>query len=852
MPPSPAQQAAVATPADNGINSNSSAPNNDKSNNSSFSSSSSSSLHHPPHQHHEQQQQHRHQPKYHALVLDSGAIIKQTSFYNNSNSSSSYSLLHVANSYYTVPAVLSEIRDAKSRQHLEQFQLRLHALHNTTLQTRTPSKEGLRAISEFARKTGDYSQLSSVDLQVLSLLYDLELEACQLYNDGRMEHVRKEPKRVLGVCVQALNGGGRSNCNIKSNNRGSNGDNTMAQDGKDDDANSMSTNAELNGIIDAEHVDIEYDNDDDDDDDDDRSSNLPNKHQEKSLMNGTLSCSSRNSQTPVVPISSPPQPKSWAQLVNPQKAAALTATAATTTTTTTVPPPIVNYPTVPTSVTEDDSQKQSCKTKFHSEGSPTADGVNMNLAASSNNDVGADGQFDDASSYDDQSHDSDSTDDESNAINIANAPSDDEFSDEECDVFILEPHEAIYFKKLKDNMRNAGGVQHQSRGLEKQVVSLQEAADTHGGDDDGGLESEFPSLTVAAAVPYEGSDDEKEDDTGASGNKYIGVPKTDAHRLSWQEEEQERKKKSLQPMINGRLVKNEKRVMYNSFRRHGHLFSASGAAEATAKHMKEDQSKEYSSESLNGNIGMLGRNDINEFGGGKSSTGNDNREYKSRILGSANIMAGSSNEADFTSEMTAEDDDGEGWVKCAIDIHSMKAKGLLSLTNSSSCQDTTKNSNRKDPGREVGPSFQRAACATTDFAMQNVILQMNLELLSVDGVRVRRLKTWVTRCGACFTIYGSNDSKGKGGGRLFCDKCGSNALQRIAASVDRNTGRLKLHMKKNYQYNTRGTKFSLPKPGKVSDLINMIMTMKLSRFRVLCLMITSLSLLQRMISIAGK
>ena len=41
-------------------------------------------------------------------------------------------------------------------------------------------------------------------------------------------------------------------------------------------------------------------------------------------------------------------------------------------------------------------------------------------------------------------------------------------------------------------------------------------------------------------------------------------------------------------------------------------------------------------------------------------------------------------------------------------------------------------------------------------------------------------------------------------------------MQRIACSVDRGTGRLKLHMKKNYRVNTRGTKFSLPKPGKVS------------------------------------
>jgi RNA-binding protein NOB1 len=176
---------------------------------------------------------------------------------------------------------------------------------------------------------------------------------------------------------------------------------------------------------------------------------------------------------------------------------------------------------------------------------------------------------------------------------------------------------------------------------------------------------------------------------------------------------------------------------------------------------------------------------------------------------------GATSALDTPTEMTAADDDGEGWVTCTRDIQNIKATGSLHLPQSGNA--TNSNNKSHPPKNPAPPITQRAACATTDFAMQNVILQMNLELLTVDGVRVRRLKTWVTRCAACFTIYGgSDDKKGKSGGRLFCDKCGSNALQRIAASVDRNTGRLKLHMRKHYQFNTRGTKFSLPKAGKVS------------------------------------
>lgn len=94
--------------------------------------------------------------KYHALVVDSGAIIKHSAF----------STLHnAAETYYTVPAVLDEIRDAKAREHLDNLPFEL--------QTRVPTAEAVKAMSDFSRLTGDYRSLSSVDMQVLALLYDL-------------------------------------------------------------------------------------------------------------------------------------------------------------------------------------------------------------------------------------------------------------------------------------------------------------------------------------------------------------------------------------------------------------------------------------------------------------------------------------------------------------------------------------------------------------------------------------------------------------------------------------------------------------------------------------------------------
>lgn len=41
---------------------------------------------------------------------------------------------------------------------------------------------------------------------------------------------------------------------------------------------------------------------------------------------------------------------------------------------------------------------------------------------------------------------------------------------------------------------------------------------------------------------------------------------------------------------------------------------------------------------------------------------------------------------------------------------------------------------------------------TADFAMQNVILQMGLKLVSPDGRQIKRISKWVLRCSACFKV----------------------------------------------------------------------------------------------------
>ncbi|KKY17935.1 putative 20s-pre-rrna d-site endonuclease nob1 [Diplodia seriata] len=103
----------------------------------------------------------------------------------------------------------------------------------------------------------------------------------------------------------------------------------------------------------------------------------------------------------------------------------------------------------------------------------------------------------------------------------------------------------------------------------------------------------------------------------------------------------------------------------------------------------------------------------------------------------------------------------------------------------------------------------QAAIMTTDFAMQNVILQMNLNLLSPSLQRVRHLKTFVLRCHACFLTT-------KEMNKQFCPRCGKPTLNRVTCTTTQN-GEFKLHLKKNMQWNNRGERYSVPKPASKSS-----------------------------------
>jgi len=157
-------------------------------------------------------------------------------------------------------------------------------------------------------------------------------------------------------------------------------------------------------------------------------------------------------------------------------------------------------------------------------------------------------------------------------------------------------------------------------------------------------------------------------------------------------------------------------------------------------------------------------------------------------LSEANELLVSSEEVQESQieEKADSDDDDEGWI---------------TPSNLKKHQAKDANGSIEKEGKEQ--AVMQVATLTTDFAMQNVILQVNLNLLSPSFQRVKHLKTFVLRCHACFQTT-------KEMSKQFCPRCGKPTLTRVSCSTTAN-GEFKLHLKKNMQWNTRGDRYSIPK-----------------------------------------
>lgn len=102
------------------------------------------------------------------------------------------------------------------------------------------------------------------------------------------------------------------------------------------------------------------------------------------------------------------------------------------------------------------------------------------------------------------------------------------------------------------------------------------------------------------------------------------------------------------------------------------------------------------------------------------------------------------------------------------------------------------------------------ALSSGDFACQNVTMQLGLKLMNyVSGKQIKRVRNYMYRCHACFSMSPMPKS---GQAKHFCSRCGGNTLLRCAVSIDDATGKVTPHLKRNFQWITRGQVYSILSP----------------------------------------
>ncbi|KFB50804.1 hypothetical protein ZHAS_00018856 [Anopheles sinensis] len=103
------------------------------------------------------------------------------------------------------------------------------------------------------------------------------------------------------------------------------------------------------------------------------------------------------------------------------------------------------------------------------------------------------------------------------------------------------------------------------------------------------------------------------------------------------------------------------------------------------------------------------------------------------------------------------EDDDEGWITPANIVQANRGYGMNYI--------------------EEKPSS--VACLTTDYAMQNVLKQLGLQLATMDGRVITQTRTNILRCYACFKT--TPDAT-----KVFCPRCGNQTLKKVTVSLDAN------------------------------------------------------------------
>jgi RNA-binding protein NOB1 len=147
----------------------------------------------------------------------------------------------------------------------------------------------------------------------------------------------------------------------------------------------------------------------------------------------------------------------------------------------------------------------------------------------------------------------------------------------------------------------------------------------------------------------------------------------------------------------------------------------------------------------------------------------------------SNELQASEGEKEEEAENAAGDEDEDGWITPA----------------------NVREVQRAAEGSE--PFDGSAACVTSDYAMQNVLMHLGVPIVGPRGMKISELRLWLLRCHACFHVMTDTT-------RQFCSECGSgNTLKRVQYIVTA-TGEKQLFVNFKHQISTRGTIFQLPKP----------------------------------------
>lgn len=96
------------------------------------------------------------------------------------------------------------------------------------------------------------------------------------------------------------------------------------------------------------------------------------------------------------------------------------------------------------------------------------------------------------------------------------------------------------------------------------------------------------------------------------------------------------------------------------------------------------------------------------------------------------------------------------------------------------------------------------ACLTMDFAMQNVLKQIGLNVVALDGRMIKQMRTFILRCYACFRTTSIMT-------KVFCPSCGNKTLKKVAVTLNEE-GKQQIHINFRKPISKKGKRFSLPTP----------------------------------------